>query len=158
MTGYPYTYPIVWFTGGAGSFLINGLDFSPYVHLETFEIDNILNSRIDTCSFSMDNASTFPHWVLGTGTLGGETIISDDIDILEESEIIILNSLGTRIFAGIVVDIQRTVIAGIQFYECSCQDYTVLTEKRLVNKVYISKTDKEILTDLFTVYLSEISV
>ena len=158
MTGYPYTYPIVWFTGGVGSFLIDGVDYSPYIHIESVTWDNLITNKIDTCSFSLDDSATFPHWTLGTDLLGTGTILSDDINPIEESEVIILNSLGVRLFAGIIVDIQRSSIAGTKFWEVSCQDYTVLLERRLVNRAYVSKSDKEIIHDLFSTYMTEINV
>jgi len=128
---YPYTYPIEWFTGGAGSFLIDGVDYSAYVHIESLVIDNLITNKIDTCSFSMNG----------------------DLTVTEESEIIIYNSLGTRLFAGIIVDIQRSSIAGTKFWDVSCQDYTVLLERRLVNRTYVNVTDKDIINDLFATYM-----
>ena len=157
MSGYPYTYPIVWFTGGAGSFLIDGVDYSAYVHIESVEIDNVLTNKIDTLKFSMDDSPSLPHWILDVGLLGDDTRLTDVIDPVEESEVIIYNSLGVRLFAGIIVDIQHSSVVGTKFWDISCQDYTVLLERRLVNRAYVSKTDKEIINDLFSTYMTEIN-
>jgi len=117
---------------------VNGTNNTDLALMDSIRIESVITKRIDTC------AVTF---VDRQGTLSLE----------EWDEIIISDSTGsTRYFAGFISHIERARIGITKAYKCRCQDYTVLLDRMLVNEVFENKTDAEILSSLFSEYLSEI--
>lgn len=116
---------------------INGVDKSGSFRADSLKIDSVITKQIDTCKF----------------TLTGEHTLVEGKD-----EVIISNLAETvRYFAGFIAKAKREVEGITKLHYVDCQDYSVLLDTVLVNKVYSSQTDAYILNDLFTTYLSEIN-
>lgn len=116
---------------------IEAVDKTSSMRKESLRIESVITRRIDTCHFTLE----------GTHTL---TEGSDEIIISNTGETI-------RYFAGFITKIARDIEGITKLFHCTCQDYTILLDRVLVNEVYTDKTDAYILNDLFTKYLPEIN-
>jgi len=113
---------------------IAGVDVSGSVDEKALKIESIITYRIDTC-----------------GLIVAETQVN------EKEEIIISNMAETvRYFAGYIANVDKKLEGITKIFVCDAQDYTVLLNTALVNKIYEDKTDKQIIQDMFTAYLPEI--
>lgn len=116
---------------------LDSVDVTAYVVPGTLSITSILTSQADTAQFTLENAGalTVNDW--------DEVIITDG---------------AIRIFAGFVLMTDKTQEQGVQVdLSVSCVDYTILLDKVKVKEEYLDKTDKEILIDLMSDHLSEIT-
>jgi hypothetical protein len=114
---------------------VGGIDISSKVREESLSIESVITYAIDTCEF----------------------VVEGDVTIADKAEIIISNLAETvRYFAGYMAQVARAREGITKVFVCQAQDYTVLLDTVLVNKIYDNKTDKEIIIDLFTTYLPEI--
>ncbi|MBU1067515.1 hypothetical protein KKE60_06985, partial [Patescibacteria group bacterium] len=117
---------------------INSVDLSTSVRKDSLKIDDVINSRINTCSLILDDT---------TGILS----------VSEWQEIIITTTGGaTRHFAGYITKISHNVDGITKSWHLDCQDYTILLDKAIVNEKYENRTDAYMLNDAFTTYLPEI--
>lgn len=117
---------------------IDAVDLSSYMVEDSLHIESVITRRIDTCSLSVDD-------------------ISGSVDIDEEDEIIISNTGETiRYFAGYIKELKIDVIGIMKRFVCKAQDYTVLLDRAIANKIYEDKTDAYIINDLCTSYLNEV--
>jgi len=118
---------------------VNAVDVTNYVRIDSIEVDGAEGQRVNTCSLIIDDITAL-------------------VSTLELKEIIITDSGETvRYFAGLIANVTN-VIDGISIvHHCECQDYTMLAETAIVNELYTDQTDKEIIDDMFTDELSEIS-
>lgn len=110
--------------------VIAGTNRIENVLLETFEIEQVLTSTVDTCSFRIRDIQP---------TKGQEVVVYD-------------NSI--KLFAGIIdrVRLVDTDRDGYKVYECSCQDYTYLLDRRLVVEIYENKSADWIVKNIITKY------
>jgi hypothetical protein len=111
---------------------INGTDQTGKVILRTFRIEQVLTQEADTARFSLLSPDTIPVLL---------------------QEVIILDALSARIFAGVVINIV-TKYDGLQaVYEITCKDYSELMDGKYVVENYTSQTVSYILNDILTKYL-----
>lgn len=141
---------------------VNGYDRTNMVRAESIKISSVITNRIDTCQLTFEDTFDmvdFTEW--------DEIIISDGYwrDPLVHSYTSPFNLRETympnagetiRYFAGFISNIKRDIEGITKIYHCQCQDYTILLDRTLVNEVYASQTDAQILTAIFTKYLPEI--
>lgn len=115
---------------------IGGNDVTVYLVPGTFEVNSVLTHQVDTAQFELREASA---------------VEPDDWD-----EVIIADG-SDRIFAGYVMN-KKARVAGVGInYTIEASDYSVLLDKVYVRAEYEDDTDAEIISDLFTEYLSEIN-
>jgi len=91
-----------------------------------------------------------------------EVIDLDEATSISERDEIIISNVGDtiRYFAGEVANLQIDTELGelggdIKVFKLDCQDYTCKADSRRVKAIYESKTEKEILEDVFGTYLPE---
>ena len=60
-------------------------------------------------------------------------------------------------FGGYLSTVEIGLIGRRRFYRCTAQDYNVLPTQKRVTKSYVTKTEQEIIDDLFTTYLPDIN-
>lgn len=114
------------------------VDLSTSVDMTSLRISNIINKRIDTARLIVHDTT-------------GSIVISN------WDEVIISNTgETTRYFAGYITHIEHPLIGITKTFVCRAQDYTVLTDRVIVNVSYEDKTAAYILNDLLTTYLAEI--
>jgi len=120
--------------------LLNGADKTSRWLAEQSEIKATLGRPIDTATLEFDDDGT--------------------LSLPDFSEVIIGNTTGdTRYFGGFITGKGLAEIDGVRkHYVCDAQDYTVLLERRRVNKIYEAKTTEYIIRDLFRTYLPEILI
>lgn len=123
---FPLKWPVKW-NIMAGS-----------VRGESLVIDDVINKRINTCQFTVDNVLNTPNV-----DIYSEVIISDNADT-------------TRYFAGYITNVKHRIEGINKVWDISCQDYTILLDKAIVNEKYENKTDAYMLNNAFTKYLPEI--
>ena len=111
---------------------INGIDQTAKVILRTFRIEQVLTQEADTARFSLLSPSTIPVLL---------------------QEVIILDGVGTRIFAGVVINITVKYESNLAVYDITCKDYTELMDGKYVVENYTSQTVSYILNDILTKYL-----
>lgn len=116
---------------------IGGVNKSSSLRADSLRIESVITKQIDTCRF----------------TLTGEHTLTEGSD-----EVIISNvAETTRYFAGYIARVKRGVEGITKLHLIDCQDYSVLLDAVLVNKVFVDKTDAYILNALFAEYLPEIN-
>jgi len=109
---------------------IAGTDRTANILLESFQVEQVLTSATDTCSFRIKDIQP---------TEGEEIIVYDD---------------PTKLFAGIIdrvklIDADRD---GRKIYECSCQDYIYLLDRKLVVETYENTAADDIVLDIVSKY------
>ena len=118
---------------------IGGVDVTNYVRLDTIEIEAVQGQRVSTCSLIVDD----------TGGL---------ISTWELQEIIISNPAETeRHFAGYIANATEEMEGILPIRHLECQDYTMLLEMAMINKVYENQTDLAIIQAAFSASLPEIN-
>lgn len=112
---------------------INGTDRTDKVRLGSLKIKNVLTKKRDTCNFIIEDPDqTYEP------AAGQEVVVTDN---------------GTKIFGGVIVETNHTSPAyAIQNYECKCQDYTRLLDRKLVPDTYENQTIDAIIADLQSKY------
>jgi len=111
------------------------------VRSESIIIDSLLSRRVDTAKLILE----------GTNDVGRDIIEKTD-------EIIIYNDDESRkLFAGLVSKVSKRLEGITLLFHLSCQDYTILLDTAIVNKVYENETGQAIIQDLFTTYLPEVT-
>jgi hypothetical protein len=132
---------------------VNGVDITNKVMISGspggvsshITIDNALNSRIDQCRFGV-----YPADALGLD-------VWQTVAITDDAE-------STTYFGGVVTRLDMipiTAADGTRTYAANvdCQDYTVLTEKAIINYQWTTEFDDDIIDDVFSLcspVLSEI--
>jgi hypothetical protein len=106
-------------------------------------IDNALNSRIDQCRFGVYPADALSLDVWQT------VAITDDAE-------------STTYFGGVVTRLDMipiTAADGTRTYAANvdCQDYTVLTEKAIINYQWTDEFDDDIIDEVFTLCTPDLS-
>lgn len=118
---------------------VAGNDVTEYLDERSLKIDNVITARINTCSFTLVDTA-------GTLSISGK------------DQIIISNMAETvRYFAGYIASVEPDVEGVVGRFLCKAQDYSVLLSTTIVNKVYENKTDLQVIQDLFSTYLSEVT-
>ena len=108
------------------SFTIAGIDRTPYIDYQSVSIQDSMESAADSCTFTVRFQTSTP-------SVGNEIIITDG---------------STKVFAGIITEIERVIGEGnkITEYRCTASDYTIMLNRRYLNKVYapnaVSSGDK----------------
>lgn len=114
---------------------INGVDRTLDLLSDSLRVEDVLNDRQSTCTLDLMNRE-------GLGWPSNE------------QEIIITDSLGNRVFGGIIVKVtflpKGSTGYGIPAATIECQDYVRLMDKNLVNQVYVGMTDQAIIDDIIT--------
>jgi len=123
---FPLTWPVHW-NVASGNLIAS-----------TIVITNVINKRIDTCRFTIQDGANTPVIIPYQ-----EVIISDDGDT-------------KRYFGGYISELNYRVEGITKVWDVQCQDYTVLLDRAIANEVYEDKTTAYILNDVFTTYLAEI--
>lgn len=118
----------------AYSITISGTDRTGDVITGSIAIEDVINDKQNTCSFTLDD-------------LSGNGIPATD------SEVIITLASGTIIFGGYILStnlVKRGV--GAVRAEISCVDYVRLLDRNLVHKSYEGQTDAAIIADIVATY------
>lgn len=102
---------------------------------KSLKVISVITNRINTCDFILEGTHTL--------TAFDELILSNTGETI-------------RYFAGYLTKIKRDVVGVTKVFHCEWQDYTILTDRVIVNEVYEDKTDAYIINDLCTKYLPEI--
>lgn len=115
------------------------VDRSNYINWESFSIENILNSEVDTCSFDlvMKPSTAF---TLSAG---------DEIEVKDGSDII---------FAGVIAQLEKTVEGLVIKYKITAKDWTTYLDRSLVVEKYESMTVNAIIADINTNYLTGFTI
>ena len=127
---YPTTQPL--------KIKIGGTDRTSVIPVDGIVIRQVISKAIDTASFVVQDAG--------------------DLGISELDEVIISNPAeDLRYFAGYLTILEKRLVTPIRVdLHCYCQDYTFLLERVIVNEVYESQSDADIIADLFANYLSDV--
>lgn len=113
---------------------IDGTDRTTDILNETLVIEDNLNDKQNTCSFSMMN-------------LSGNGIPETD------DEITITLDDGTKLFGGYVLSVKiAKQQSGAAIAQITCIDYVWLLDRNLVSKSYTDMTDAEIINDIINTY------
>jgi len=109
---------------------IAGTDRTEYILLEGFRVEQVLTQAVDTCNFRIR-----------------------DIQLTEGQEIVVYDD-ATKLFAGVIdrVKLIDTDRDGYKIYECSCQDYTYMLDRKLVVETYENKSADWIVKDIIAKY------
>ena len=127
---YPTTQPL--------KIKIGGTDRTSAIPVDSIFIRQVITKAMDTASFVVQDAGG-----LGISELD-EVIISDPEENL-------------RYFAGYLTILEKRLVTPIRVdLHCYCQDYTFLLERVIVNEVYESQSDADIIADLFASYLGDV--
>ena len=115
---------------------INSVDRTNDVKQGSLRIEDIINDKINTCRFTLDN-------------LNSNGIPSPD------QEISITLDDDTKIFAGYIVNVaykNKPSSGGELVANISCVDYGRLLDRNLVHKTYTDETDQAIIQDIVDTY------
>jgi hypothetical protein len=119
---------------------IDGVDVTAYVPqaadgergLQGISIKQVMGKAVDIAKLSLENAGAL------TITEWDEVIISNDAETV-------------TYFGGHITTMVPRIRAGIEIdYKITCQDYTILFDKAIINKEWVSQTDTTILADIRT--------
>ena len=114
---------------------INGVDRTADILHKTLTIEDVINDKQNTCSFT----------IIDRQSLGIPT---------NDQEISITLIDGTVLFAGYVVNVSYGSMraSGVPQASVSCIDYVRLFDRSLVHKTYEDMTDAEIINDIVNTY------
>jgi hypothetical protein len=119
---------------------IDGEDRTNDVLAQTLVITDQINEQVNTCDFAFLDQS-------GLGM------------IAEDEEIIITMDDDTRIFAGYIVTMQKSLAEfGVPQAAVKCVDYTRLLDRRLAHLSYEGETDAAIIEDLVDEYAADAGI
>ena len=117
---------------------IGGSDRTSVIPCETIRIDQVLGRGVATARFR----------VVDGGALGVSELDTVMITNVAEDE---------RYFAGFLTILEKRLVTPIcADLLCTCQDYTWLLGKAVVNERYEDQSDSAIIADLFSTYLDDI--
>jgi len=111
------------------------VDRTNYINWESFNIENILNSQVDTCSFELIMKPS----AIFTLAAGDEIAVIDD---------------ATTIFAGVITQLEKRVEGLVIKYRITAKDWTTYLDRILVAEKYESMTVDAIIADIAANYLS----
>jgi len=122
---------------------INEIDKTRYISQSGFQIDNILTSQVDKCKFQIQK-------VANSTILDYQPTIGQDVQITYQFE---------KIFGGIITRINKFLdTTGILIYDCECEDYTKILDRKLVAKSYENQTVNQIIADINATYLTDFTI
>ena len=108
--------------------LIEGVDKTQYIDVDSINKIDLINDRIDTLSFELDTDQSL--------------LVGDEV---------VLNLDNNRIFGGIIVSIKTLTVAETRIvWQVECSDYTFLLNRKLITDRYESQTAEDIIADLIT--------
>lgn len=125
---------------------------------EKFQVENRLSNKVSTAKFNLVAEETWATPALSCGNnivaFGGYTRphVKDEIQINNIATIRWLDNF----FGGYIATVGHKLIGIRRVYQCSAQDYNIVLHSILVTEDYSSKTEQEIIDDLFTTYWSDI--
>lgn len=111
--------------------LIDGVDRTQQIRFDSLSINNIINQRVDTCSFRLKYKGWRPQ-------------VTDEIVIEDDN--------GDRIFGGYLVRVNEQQHSLGLMYQIECKDYTQDFNRLLVLERYRNVTVDYILNDLLAKY------
>lgn len=119
---------------------IAGIDRTSDVIAQSIVIDDVVNDKVNTCSFTLIDRS--------------ESGIPATDD-----EVIITLADDTKIFGGYIITTQlsKKGIGTVQV-KIECSDYTILLDRNLVHKSYENMTDAQIIADIVDTYCSSAGI
>jgi hypothetical protein len=109
--------------------IIDGTDRASLVEWSSFRIQNVLSKEPDVFEFRLKNYATKTYKPM----LGDEVIVNKD---------------ATRIFGGVVVDVEQRVDNNVVFTTVTCKDYTHLLDRLLVTRRYQNQYTDDIIDDI----------
>lgn len=121
------------------SITIGGVDRTLDIINQSIIVDDTINDKINTCKFELINRS-------GSATISA----GDEVRITTEHGVI---------FGGYIVDYELSKKeSGVIKTICSCVDYTLDLDRRLVHESYQNMTDREIIIDIVNRYCPEAGI
>jgi len=138
-----------------------------------FRLESRLSNRVSTVVFDIEAEETWSPPSLANAqivALGGYTRpqVKDEIQINRApAEMENCASAGVvafggdskwldYFFGGYIATVDHKKVGIRRFYRCTAQDYNIVLHSILVNKSYTSKTEQQIIDDLFVTYWSEV--
>lgn len=115
------------------------IDRTDYIAWESFNIENILNSQVDTCSFEL--------------IMKPDSVFS--LDVGDEIE---ATDGGDTIFAGVIAQLEKTVDGLVIKYKVTAKDWTTYLDRVLVVEKYENMTVDDIIADINSNYLSGFTI
>lgn len=112
---------------------IAGVDKSTSTDWQSLQVSEVLSKEPNSCQFLIKKYSSKTY----------KPEIGDEV---------ILTVAGTREFAGYIIEINETIIGGLEYIKVTCKDYTHALDKYLVSKTYESMTVNDIIADILTTF------
>jgi hypothetical protein len=113
---------------------IGGVDVTAKIRPGTLNISNVLTQQIDTLSATIDGAKL--------------------LNLSDWQEVIVLDGT-TRIFGGFLLNNKKAEGANLDTdFNIAASDYSVRLNKVYIKEEYVNTSDADIISDIFTTYLS----
>lgn len=118
---------------------VANIDRTNYIAWPSFQKQDVLNSQVDTCNFETKKYGA-KTW---RPNVGDEITVEDGI---------------TKIFAGVIVQVEENINALLLTYNVQCKDWTHYLDRSLVVERYENMTVNQIIAAINTNYLSGFTV
>jgi len=118
---------------------VGGTDRTNYIAWPSFTKEDVLNSQVDTCTFETKKY----------GVKTWKPVVGDEIQVMDDT---------TKIFAGVVIQVEEAIEGRLIGYQVSCKDWSQYLDRSLVVERYENLTVNQIIADINTNYLSGFTV